>query len=125
LSLRRYPLPALQHFSSRSPIKIDVDAPPLTSEEGDEIFQIPGYVTLSAAGGANPSADKLAFGIEVTMPQNGRPVIVRHCLGAEGVNFRLYYSMADKKPYATYYFALGYDTDFSGSSKVKDVVCTL
>jgi hypothetical protein len=68
--------------------------------------------------------DKLAFGIEgmsavtargkrtyeVAMPKNGSPVIMRHCLGVEGVNFRLYHSMADKKPYASYYFALGYDT---------------
>jgi hypothetical protein len=110
--------------STKSPIKIDADAPPLTSEDGDEIFQIPGYVTPSPTGSANPSTDRLAFGIEgmasvsakgkqtyeVAMPQHGRPVIVRHCLGVEGVNFRLYRSMADKKPYATYYFALGYDT---------------
>jgi hypothetical protein len=110
--------------SSKSPIKIDEDAPPLTSEEGDEIYQVPGYVTSAPTSGASPAADKLAFGIEgmaavtargkhtyeVAVPQSGRPVIVRHCLGVEGVNFRLYHSMADKKPYATYYFALGYDT---------------
>jgi hypothetical protein len=44
------------------------------------------------------------------MSQNGKPVIVPHCLGVEGVNFRLDRSMAGKKPYVSYYFALGYDT---------------
>jgi hypothetical protein len=58
------------------------------------------------------SEDKLALGIEgmlsvtakskhtyeVTMPQPARTLIVRYCLGVEGVNFRVYHSMADRKP---------------------------
>lgn len=110
--------------SSMSPIRIDEDAPPFMSVDGDEIFQVPGYVTPSRIASANVGTDRLAFGIdgmtsvtvrgkqtyEVATAQGGGPVIVRHCLGAEGVNFRLYHSMADKKPYASYYFALGYDT---------------
>jgi hypothetical protein len=106
----------------RSSIKIDEDAPPLMSEEGEETFQFPGYVTAAPTAAPN-GTDRLAFGIEgmtsvtpkgkrtyeIMLPQSAKPVIVRHCLGAEGVNFRLYHAMADKRPFATYYFALDYD----------------
>ena len=107
----------------RKALKIDEDAPPLTSEEGEETFQFAGHVTGASLTRQRNAADKLAFGIEgmtsmqpkgkrtyeVVVEQYAKPVIVRHCLGVEGVNFRLYHSLADKKPFATYYFALGYD----------------
>jgi hypothetical protein len=47
---------------------------------------------------------------EIAFANGARPVIVKHCLGAEGVNFRLYHASTDRRPYASYYFALGYDT---------------
>ncbi len=107
----------------RKPIKIDEDAPPLTSEEGEETFQFAGYVTTAPVAAQRGSADKLAFGVEgmtsvlqkgkrtyeIVVPQQPKPVIVRHCLGVEGVNFRLYRTLTDKKPYATFYYSLGYD----------------
>lgn len=107
----------------RKAIKIDEDAAPLTSEEGEETFQFAGHVTRVPLTRQRNAADKLAFGIEgmrsvqlkgkrtyeVLVEHYAQPVIVRHCLGVEGVNFRLYHSLADKKPFATYYFALGYD----------------
>ena len=88
-----------------------------------EITLLRTVIDLNNAHLAETPPDKLAFGIEgmtsmqpkgkrtyeVVVEQYAKPVIVRQCLGAEGVNFRLYHSLADKKPFATYYFALGYD----------------
>ncbi|MGI4846288.1 MAG: hypothetical protein ACRYF7_23600 [Janthinobacterium lividum] len=107
----------------KSTAKIDEDAPRLTSEEGDETFQRSGYV-VQPPRGATGAMDKLAFGVEdmtsvrvknkrtyeIVFGKAAKSVIVKHCLGAEGVNFRLYHSIADRAPYASYYFALGYDT---------------
>lgn len=111
---RTGPRPGLR----KSPLKIDEDAPPLSSEEGEETFQSVGFVTNASA---MRGKDVLAFGVEgmsnvierrkrtYEITTGGREtVVVRHCLGTEGVNFRLYRSLQDKKPYATYYFALGY-----------------
>ena len=106
-----------------SSVKIDEDAPPLTSEEGEEIDQVAGYV-VAAPRSTRAGVDKLAFGLDgmtsvkakekrtyaITFGKGTKPVIVKHCLGAEGVNFRLYRASADRTPYASYYFALGYDT---------------
>jgi hypothetical protein len=99
-------------------VRIDEDAPPLSSEEGDDTFQSIGFVNRALAGGQK---GQIAFGLEgmsnVRARRRGgyeiaikgkRKVFVRHCLGTEGVNFRLFHSLHDKKPYATYYFALGY-----------------
>jgi hypothetical protein len=105
-------------------IKVDEDAPRLSSEEGEETFQVPGYVNVLPMG-ARGAADTLAFGLvgmtsvavkgkrtyEIVVRDGAPPVIVGHCLGAEGVNFRLYHRVGDAKPYATYYYALGYDTE--------------
>lgn len=106
-----------------SSVKIDEDASPLTSEEGDEINQVAGYV-VAAPRSARAGVDKLAFGLdgmtsakakekrtyEIAFGKDTKPVIVKHCLGAEGVNFRIYHASSDRTPYASYYFALGYDT---------------
>lgn len=102
----------------KSPLKIDEDAPPLSSEEGDETFQSSGFVTRPSIAG---DKDRIAFSLEgmsdVTLRGKGSyeittggkgKVFVRHCLGSEGVNFRLYHTAKDRNPYATYYFALGY-----------------
>jgi hypothetical protein len=45
---------------------------------------------------------------EITL-QSGDPVYVRTCYTAEGLRFRLFRRMADRQPYASYYFYLGYD----------------
>lgn len=101
----------------KSPIQIDMDAPPLTSDDGEESTQHIGYSTQSTG------ESKLAFGIEgmtaasavgkrsyqIRREKSEKPIIVRHCLGAEGVNFRLYHTLGDKQPYASFYYALGYD----------------
>jgi hypothetical protein len=108
----------------KSPIKINEDAPLLSSQEGEETFQLAGYVTSGPAG-TRGAVGTLAFGFagmtsvaakgmrtyEIAVRGSAEPVIVRHCLGAEGVNFRLYRHVADRKPYATYYYGLGYDTE--------------
>lgn len=108
----------------RPPIRIDDDSPRLSSEEGEETFQVPGHVNVVQKG-ARDAVDTLAFGLvgmtsvsakgkrtyEIMMRGTAKPVVVRDCLGAEGVNFRLYHRMGDAKPYATYYYALGYDIE--------------
>lgn len=108
----------------KPPIRIDEDAPRLSSEDGEETFQVPGYVNVVPAG-ARGSVDTLAFGLvgmtsvsakgkrtyEIMMRGSAKPVVVGHCLGAEGVNFRLYHRVGDARPYATYYYALGYDIE--------------
>jgi hypothetical protein len=105
-------------------VKIDEDAPPLSSEKGEETFQFSGYVDVVPTG-ARGAVDTLAFGFvgmssvspkgkrtyEVMMGDRAKPVVVSHCLGAEGVNFRLYHRVGDTKPYATYYYSLGYDIE--------------
>jgi hypothetical protein len=110
--------PGLRPGQRKPPLKIDEDAPPLSSEEGDETFQFSGFVTRPSVVG---DKDRIAFGLEgmsgVTLrgknsyeiATGGKgKVYVRHCLGSEGVNFRLYHTAKDRNPYATYYFALGY-----------------
>jgi hypothetical protein len=105
-------------------IKIDEDAPPLTSSVGEETYQFPGYLTAQPGAGKRAGTDTLAFGVvgmtgvsakgkntyEVALADGSKPLFVRKCLGAEGVNFRLYHGLAEKKPFVTYYFSLGYDT---------------
>lgn len=108
----------------RSAISLNEDAPPLSLEEGAEAVQLAGYVTVIPTD-RREAVDALAFGLagmtsvrakgertyEIVVEGRAKPVIVRHCLGAEGVNFRLYQRAADRKPYATFYYALGYDTE--------------
>jgi hypothetical protein len=105
-------------------IKIDEAAPPLTSSIGEETYQFPGYLTAQPGAVKRAASDTLAFGVvgmtsmttrgkdtyEVAFSDGTKPVFVRKCLGAEGVNFRLYHGLTEKKPFVTYYFALGYDT---------------
>jgi hypothetical protein len=105
----------------KPPVKIDEDAPRLSSEGGEETFQFPAYASIAPTG-ARSAADTLAFGLvgmtavsakgkrtyKIMMSGSAKPVVVRHCLGAEGVNFRLYHH-AEDKPFATYYYSLGYD----------------
>jgi hypothetical protein len=105
-------------------IKIAEDAPPLTSSIGEEMYRFPGYLTAQPGAGKRAASDTLAFGVvgmtgvtakekntyEVAFGDGTKPLFVRKCLGAEGVNFRLYHGLAEKKPFVTYYFALGYDT---------------
>jgi len=108
----------------RQPINVDEAAPRLSSEESEETFQRPGYVNVAPTG-ARGAVDRLAFGLvgmtavsakgtrtyQVMLRNSTQSVVVKHCLGAEGVNFRLYHHVGDAKPYATYYYALGYDTE--------------
>ncbi len=110
--------PGLRPGQRQPLLKIDEDAPPLSSEEGNETFQTLGFVSPTSV---KRDKDRIAFGMEsmsnVTPRGKGSyeigtrdkgKVFVRHCLGTEGVNFTLYHSAQGKKPYATYYFALGY-----------------
>jgi hypothetical protein len=104
-------------------IKIDRDAPPMSSDEGDETVQFLGYVNTPPTG-TRGTLDSLAFGLagmrsvsakgkhayEIALQESSKRVILRHCLGTEGINFRLYHHAADRKPYAMYYYAVGYDT---------------
>lgn len=47
---------------------------------------------------------------QVTL-QAGDPVFVRTCYSGEGMRVKLYHRLADKKPYASYYYYLGYDVE--------------
>jgi len=38
-------------------------------------------------------------------------VFVRTCYSGEGLRVRLYHRLADRKPYASYYYYLGYDVE--------------
>jgi len=91
--------------------------------EDRPLFAFPGDLVGKSAGKAERGG--LGFGLagmtavkgkgadtwELSMGQGARSVIVRQCTGSEGVHFRLYRGKADRKPFADYYFALGYDTE--------------
>ncbi|MFK3739582.1 hypothetical protein [Massilia sp. TN1-12] len=92
-------------------------------DKDEKIQAYPGYLAGKAAMGAQPGA--IAFGLtgmtavrkrgrdtwEITLGQGARPVVVRQCLGIEGIHMRLYRTPRDRKPYADYYVPLGYDTE--------------
>lgn len=75
------------------------------------------------SGATKPEPD-LAYGFEgmqavtkknrstyqVTL-RDGDPVFVRTCYSGEGLRLRLFHRLADKKPYASYYYYLGYDVE--------------
>ena len=104
----------------KSSIKVDPDLAPYSSEADEETYQLPGFVKPDVAAVA---ADKLAFGMEglsavrhtgkgsyeLTVAGSSSPVTMKHCTGSEGMNFKLYRNARDKKPYASYYYAFGYD----------------
>ncbi|MFC5510181.1 hypothetical protein ACFPOU_03440 [Massilia jejuensis] len=106
------------------PVRFNEDTRLSVSEEGAATFQFAGHMSRAPAdvGGA---VDALALGLvgmtsvaakgertyEIAVRGSAGPVIVRHCLGAEGLNFRLYRHAGDRQPYATYYYALGHDTE--------------
>jgi hypothetical protein len=108
----------------RSTIGINEDTPPLSSEDGAETVQLSGHVTIVPTD-TRGVVDALAFGLagltsitpkrertyEIVVRGRAKPVTVKHCLGAEGVNFCLFQRAAHRKPYATFYYALGYDTE--------------
>jgi hypothetical protein len=95
----------------------------LFDDEDNPLFEFSGYLVGKSAEKADRGS--LGFGLvgmtavkgkgmgtwEVSMGQGAGPVIVRQCTGAEGMRFRLYRGRADGKPFAGYYFALGYDTE--------------
>jgi len=101
-------------------LKVNNEQPLLSSSHGDETYQFLGAYRPTAV---EKSENKLGFGFtgmtsaklisnrtyEVTFSDASAPVFVRHCLGSEGVNFKLFHSLNDKKPFIKYYFALGYD----------------
>lgn len=101
-------------------LQVNNEQPLLSSSHGDEAYQFLGGYRPAAVEKAE---NKLGFGLtgmsgarlignrtyEVTFADTTPPVFVQHCLGTEGVNFKLFHSLSDKKPYIKYYFALGYD----------------
>ncbi|GGC01898.1 hypothetical protein [Pseudoduganella buxea] len=48
---------------------------------------------------------------EVRFADSAPPVFVRHCTTGEGVRIALLRARGDASPYASYYYALGYDTE--------------
>ncbi len=48
---------------------------------------------------------------EVRFADGAPPVFVRHCTTGEGVRIALLRARTDARPYASYYYALGYDTE--------------
>jgi hypothetical protein len=91
--------------------------------EDNPLFEFSGYLAGKSAG--KDERGGVGFGLvgmtavrgkgadiwEVSMGQGDGSVIVRQCTGSEGVHFRLYRGKTDRKPFADYYFALGYDTE--------------
>lgn len=47
---------------------------------------------------------------QVTL-QAGAPVFVHSCYTGEGLRLRLFRRLSDKKPYASYYYYLGYEVE--------------
>lgn len=105
--------------TTKDTLKVNNDAPLLSSSNGDETYQFLGAYRPAVVA---PTVDQLAFGFigmssakligqrtyEVALENDPSPIFLRHCLGQEGVNFLLFHSLQDKKPYVRYYFALGY-----------------
>ena len=99
--------------------KADDDADKFMADNGKEIF---GHAVQFS--GAKKPEPALAYGFEgmqsvtkkgrdtyqVTL-QAGDPVFVRTCYSGEGMRVRLYHRLADRKPYASYYYYLGYDVE--------------
>lgn len=106
----------------RMALKVNNDQPLLSSSIGEETYQFLGAFRPAVTEKAD---NRLAFGMvgmsgarlvgnrtyEVKFSDATPPVYLRHCLGLEGVNFKLYRSLNDKKPFISYYYALGYDVE--------------
>jgi hypothetical protein len=105
---------------SRKPAgKADDDTVKFVADDDKPIFSH--AVQFSGARKTEPD---LAYGFEgmqavtkkgrdtyqVTL-QAGAPVFVRTCYSGEGMRVRLYHRLADRKPYASYYYYLGYDVE--------------
>ena len=99
--------------------KTDDDADKFMADGGNPIFSH----AVQSSGAKKPELD-LAYGFEgmQTVTQKGRgtyqvtlqagdPVFVRTCYSGEGMRVRLYHRLADRKPYASYYYYLGYDVE--------------
>ena len=99
--------------------KADDDAVKFVADDDKPIFSH----AVQFSGARKPEPDQ-AYGFEgmqavtkkgrgtyqVTL-QAGDPVFVRTCYSGEGLRVRLYHRLADKKPYASYYYYLGYDVE--------------
>lgn len=111
-----------EHSKVKGPaaLKVNNEEPLLSSSRGDETYQfLGGYHPATPEKAGN----KLGFGFqgmsgarlignrtyEVKFADPTETVFVRHCLGSEGVNFKLYRAQNDKKPFISYYFALGHE----------------
>jgi hypothetical protein len=110
--------------SAPAKVKVNNEEPLLTSDGDEDTFQFVGIYKQEDVASVPPiAANRLGFGLmgmlsakaigkrtyEVAMAEKPGTVIVRHCLGSEGVNFKLFHSLNEKKPFASYYFSLGYD----------------
>ncbi|WP_371766139.1 hypothetical protein [Massilia sp.] len=99
--------------------KTDDDTVKFVADDDKPIFSHP----VQLGGAKKPEPDQ-AYGFEgmqtvtkkgrdayqVTL-QAGGPVFVRTCYSGEGLRVRLYHRLADQKPYASYYYYLGYDVE--------------
>jgi hypothetical protein len=95
------------------------DADKFTAEEDKPVFSH----AVAFTGAAKPEWG-LAYGFEgmqavtkkgrdtyqVTL-QAGDPVFVRTCYSGEGMWVRLFHKLAEQKPYASYYYSLGFDVE--------------
>jgi hypothetical protein len=72
-----------------------------TKPEPDQAYGFEGMQTVTKKGRGT---------YQVTL-QAGDPVFVRTCYSGEGLRVRLYHRLADKKPYASYYYYLGYEVE--------------
>lgn len=99
--------------------KTDDDADKFMADDDKPIFSH----AVQSSGARKPEPD-LAYGFEgmQAVTKKGRdtyqvtllagdPVFVRTCYSGEGLRVRLYRRLADKKPYASYYYYLGYDVE--------------
>ena len=91
----------------------------LMSEEDRPVFRHAGHVRPPARPepdlgygfvGMQAVAQKGRDTVQVTL-HGGDPVFVRTCYTGEGLQLRLFHRLADRKPYASYYYYLGYDVE--------------
>lgn len=99
--------------------KADDDTVKFVADDDKPIFSHP----VQFGGAKQPEPDQ-AYGFEgmqtvtkkgrdtyLVTPQAGDPVFVRTCYSGEGLRVRRYHRLADKRPYASYYYYLGYDVE--------------
>jgi len=98
----------------------DGDNGSLMSEEDKPIVKQAGYLDSPAKTefdlaygfeGMQSVARKGRDAYQVTLAAGRDSVFVRTCYSGEGLKLKLFHKLADKQPYASYYYYLGYEVE--------------